>query len=221
MSGYVPPHLRNAAGGASPSGAARGSVSAAPDAPSPYGGPRTSTGGSAYDRGSPFGRRSESTENLEAGGGGGSLGAARRVGSSGDLAASSSGYAPPGSSGARTSGTGFPEAVFATWTPPASLSSLSVEQVEAVRQRLNVLVEPAPGQSVPPGPVESFDDMVREEKLPTWRRGAAVAKQKAFPQQTPAAVLFPDSGAHASRTLSSSSSGAEQEHFVGHSLPRV
>jgi hypothetical protein len=185
MSGYVPPHLRNASGGASPS-ATRGGPSGAPDAPSPYGGPRTSTGGGAYDRGSPFGRRSESTENLGSGFGGGSLGGAR--GSSGDLAAS--GYAPPGS-GARTSGSAFPEAVFATWTPPASLSSLSGEQVEAVRQRLNVLVEPSPGQAVPPGPVESFDDMVRE-------RAAHMARSV---QGATAAAVQPKRRSHKRRRL--------------------
>ena len=170
MSGYVPPHLRNAAGGASPSGGARGSGGAG-DSPSAYGAPRTSTGGGAYDRGSSFGRRSESTENLGAGVGGGSVGGARRVGSSGDLP-SSSGYGPPGS-GSRTSGSGFPEAVFATWTPPASLSSLTEEQVESVRQRLNVMVEAAPGQAVPPGPVESFDEMVCQLCMGRRTRGEA------------------------------------------------
>ena len=200
MSGYVPPHLRNASGGASPSSAARGGSSAGPDAPSPYGGPRTSTGGGAYDRGSPFGRRSESTENLGAGGGGGSLGGARRVGSSGDLAASSSGYAPPGTGGARTSGTGFPEAVFATWTPPASLSSLSADQVEAVRQRLNVLVEPAPGQGVPPGPVESFDDMVREAKLPVERQPRRW-QSKRRSHNAGGCCAFPDSGVRLTHAL--------------------
>lgn len=75
------------------------------------------------------------------------------MGSSGDL--QNGGSRQPSSCG------GFPEAVFAVWTPPESLSSLSAEQVEAVRLRLNVIVESPPGQPSAPGPVESFDDMVR------------------------------------------------------------
>jgi hypothetical protein len=137
----VPPHLRNAGGGAGPAG------------------PPRDGGGSGGDfrGGSPFtgSRRSESYDNLGAppqsspfGGGG-----ARRVGSSGDL--------QNGGSRQPSSGGGFPEAVFAVWTPPESLSSLSAEQVEAVRLRLNVIVESPPGQPSAPGPVESFDDMVR------------------------------------------------------------
>eukprot|EP00897_Mesotaenium_endlicherianum_P009468 jgi/Mesen1/854/ME000112S10995 len=56
-------------------------------------------------------------------------------------------------------GGGPPEVVWPRWQPSERVRRLQQDQIEEVRNRLNVIVEITAGTSVAPAPIESFEDM--------------------------------------------------------------
>lgn len=54
----------------------------------------------------------------------------------------------------------LPDPVFAQWTPSERVQALTSEQIDEIKQRLNVTVEVEDGESSPVAPIESFKDMV-------------------------------------------------------------
>ncbi|CAI5473054.1 unnamed protein product [Closterium sp. Yama58-4] len=143
---YVPPHLRNSAGGSgggsAPPSSSLGSRS---DPPGRY--------GDRNDYGS-FGSRSygsrDRDERRDRDDRGSRDGGIRDGGSS----SFSSSRRP-----VETRGSGPPEPVCPAWKPSDRVIRLQEDQIAEVRARLNVTVEVTPGTGVAPAPVESFDDM--------------------------------------------------------------
>lgn len=151
MSGYVPPHLRGAAsggdtppprggGGYGDGGGDRGGSYSAGPRTGGYGGDRGGYGDGGRDGGRDYG---------------GSFGGARR--GQGDAVSSS----PAAGRDETPRGRGPPDAVFLEWKPAAHVSSLTKEQVEDIRKRLDVIVEVEDGQPIAASPIECFEDMVR------------------------------------------------------------
>lgn len=141
MGGYVPPHLRKAAGAgdSGPSSSGSKPESAAPPRSGSYGDLRGAGGGSrggwGDDRGS-------------SGGGGGSSSFSRRP-------------EPRGGSGGGAAPRGAAEVIFKPYDPSERVKALTEAQIADIRQRLNVTVEVPEGEPPAAAPVESFKDMVR------------------------------------------------------------
>ena len=170
-SGYVPPHLRAGA--------------AATETPPPRGG-----GGGYGDGNERFGSAGPRTGGYERGGDrggygdgrtgdyGGSFGGARR--SQGDA-----GSSPAAGRDETPRGRGPPEAVFLDWKPAAHISSLTKEQVEDIRKRLDVIVDVEEGQPIAASPIECFEDMVRPAAACAALAAACVAAARQKPPQAP------------------------------------
>jgi hypothetical protein len=168
--GYVPPHLRGAASGGEAPPRGGGSDS--------YGGGGGGGGGGGYggDRGGGGGGYGRPGGGYGGGGGGGgdrgdyggSFGGGRRGDSRDDgYGAPSPGAGRAGAGGGgggepeAPRGRGPPDALFLEWKPAEHITSLSAEQVEDIRKRLDVIVEVEAGQPTAASPIECFEDMVR------------------------------------------------------------
>ena len=172
-SGYVPPHLRGSAtGGETPPPRGGGGGGFGGDGGG-FGSAGPRTGGYGDARGG-YGDSARG----DRGDYGGSFGGARR--SQGDA-----GSSPAAGREETPRGRGPPDAIFLDWKPAAHISSLTKEQVEDIRKRLDVIVDVEEGQPIAASPIECFEDMVRPAAACVRLAAARVAAARQKPQQPP------------------------------------